>query len=267
RTLRQPSPVETTHPHRTERRFGLTINAITSGTRGQAPANGSPLPGPSAAPADGSPRYDSRWPNLLIRGRGTHPSGRSADRPRRRPTAEPVSSPRRPAGRFEVSVFRPTFSPTESQRAIGRNLALALGRGIVPVVTMALIPALPPTIARRGGLEPLGLSALAAAPFVANFLGAFAGRFGPPSRRELAAIRAAGAGALVLLVVAPLPAVMVIVSVLFWLGVSFAGPFQLRLWGSMYPSRLRGRVVGAIGMGRGGAGGRTALRRWLHRAR
>ena len=52
RTLRQPSPVETTHPHRTERRFGLTINAITSGTRGQAPANGSPLPGPSAAPAD-----------------------------------------------------------------------------------------------------------------------------------------------------------------------------------------------------------------------
>src|SRR6185369_4811087 len=37
RTLRQPSPVETTHPHRTERRFGLTTNAITSGTRGQAP--------------------------------------------------------------------------------------------------------------------------------------------------------------------------------------------------------------------------------------
>ena len=53
RVSKQPGPVETTHPHRTERRFGLTINAITSGTRGQAPANGSPLPGPSAAPADG----------------------------------------------------------------------------------------------------------------------------------------------------------------------------------------------------------------------
>ena len=141
-----------------------------------------------------------------------------------------------------MSVFRPTFSPTESQRAIGRNLALDLVGAIGLGVTMALITALLPTIARRGGLEPLGLSALAAAPFVANFLGAFAGRFGPRSSRELAAIRAAGAGALVLLVVAPLPAVMVVVSVLFWLSVSFAGPFQLRLWGSMYPSRLRGRA-------------------------
>jgi len=158
-----------------------------------------------------------------------------------------------------VSVFRPTFSPTESQRAIGRNLALDLVGAIGLGVTMALITALLPTIARRGGLEPLGLSALAAAPFVANFLGAFAGRFGPRSSRELAGIRAAGAGALVLLVVAPLPAVMVIVSVLFWLSVSFAGPFQLRLWGSMYPSRLRGRVVGAIGMGRAAAGAAAAF--------
>jgi len=156
-------------------------------------------------------------------------------------------------------VFRPTFSPTESQRAIGRNLALDLVGAIGLGVTMALITALLPTIARRGGLEPLGLSALAAAPFVANFLGAFAGRFGPRSSRELAGIRAAGAGALVLLVVAPLPAVMVIVSVLFWLSVSFAGPFQLRLWGSMYPSRLRGRVVGAIGMGRAAAGAVAAF--------
>jgi len=156
-------------------------------------------------------------------------------------------------------VFRPTISPTESQRAIGRNLALDLVGAIGLGVTMALITALLPTIARRGGLEPLGLSALAAAPFVANFLGAFAGRFGPRSSRELAAIRAAGAGALVLLVVAPLPAVMVVVSVLFWLSVSFAGPFQLRLWGSMYPSRLRGRVVGAIGMGRAAAGAAAAF--------
>src|SRR4029078_12275376 len=134
----------------------------------------------------GSPRDDSRWPDLLIPGRGTPPSGRSADRPRRRPNAEPVSSPRRPAGRFEVSVFRPTFSPTESQRAIARNLALDLLGALGPPLaldlvgatglggTMALITALLPTIARRGGLEPLGLSALAAAPFVAKFPGAFA---------------------------------------------------------------------------------------------
>ncbi len=154
---------------------------------------------------------------------------------------------------------RPTFAPTASQREIGRNLAIDLVGAIGLGVTIALISALLPTIARRGGLEPLGLSALAAAPFVANFLGAFAGRVGPRSSRELAAIRAAGAGALVLLVIAPAPAVMVIVAVLFWSSVSLTGPFQLRLWGSVYPSRLRGRIVGAIGMGRAAAAAAAAF--------
>lgn len=154
---------------------------------------------------------------------------------------------------------RPTFAPTASQRELGRNLAIDLVGAIGLGVTIALISALLPTIARRGGLEPLGLSALAAAPFVANFLGAFAGRVGPRSSRELAAIRAAGAGALVLLVIAPAPAVMVIVAVLFWSSVSLTGPFQLRLWGSVYPSRLRGRIVGAIGMGRAAAAAAAAF--------
>ena len=36
RTLRQPSPVETTHPHRTERRFGLNVHATTRARGGQA---------------------------------------------------------------------------------------------------------------------------------------------------------------------------------------------------------------------------------------
>jgi hypothetical protein len=36
RTLRQPSPVETTHPHRTERRFGLNGYPTTRDLRGQA---------------------------------------------------------------------------------------------------------------------------------------------------------------------------------------------------------------------------------------
>ncbi|HET9084768.1 MAG TPA: MFS transporter [Candidatus Limnocylindrales bacterium] len=156
-------------------------------------------------------------------------------------------------------MFRPTFAPSASQREVGRNLAIDLVGAVGLGVTIALISALLPTIARRGGLEPLGLSALAAAPFVANFLGAFAGRVGPRSSRELAAIRAGGAGALILLVIAPLPAVMVIVAVLFWLSVSLTGPFQLRLWGTLYPSRLRGRVVGAIGMGRAAAGAVAAF--------
>jgi MFS transporter, DHA1 family, staphyloferrin B biosynthesis exporter len=156
-------------------------------------------------------------------------------------------------------VFRPSFRPTPSQRAVGRNLALDLVAAVGVGVTMALISALLPTIARRGGLEPLGLSALAAAPFVANFLGAFAGRVGPRSTRELAVIRGVGATSLVLLFIAPTPVVMVLVAILFWLSLSFGGPFHLRLWGSMYPARLRGRVVGIIGMGRAAAGALAAF--------
>ena len=58
RTLRQPSPVETTHPHRTERRFGLFINATTGRCRGQWPTSSS---------EDGDPRN----PRVSIAGR--HP--------------------------------------------------------------------------------------------------------------------------------------------------------------------------------------------------
>jgi MFS transporter, DHA1 family, staphyloferrin B biosynthesis exporter len=156
-------------------------------------------------------------------------------------------------------VHRPSLNPSPTQRAIGRNLALDLVAGVGIGVTAALITALLPTIARRGGLEPLGLSALAAAPFVANLLGAFAGRFGPRSTRELAIIRSAGAASLVLLFIVPVPAVMIIVALLFWLSVSFGGPFHLRLWGAMYPSNVRGRVVGVIGMGRAAAGAVAAF--------
>jgi MFS transporter, DHA1 family, staphyloferrin B biosynthesis exporter len=156
-------------------------------------------------------------------------------------------------------VFRPSLHPTPSQRAIGRNLALDLVAAIGVGVTMALISALLPAIARRGGLEPLGLSALAAAPFVANLLGAFAGRLGPRSPAELAVIRGVGATSLVMLFFAPVPAVMVLVAFLFWLSVSLGGPFHLRLWGSIYPSRLRGRMVGVIGMGRAAAGALAAF--------
>ncbi|HEV8697762.1 MAG TPA: MFS transporter [Candidatus Limnocylindrales bacterium] len=156
-------------------------------------------------------------------------------------------------------MYRPSFRPSPSQRAIGRNLALDLMAAVGVGVTMALVNALLPTIARRGGLEPLGLAALAAAPFVANFLGAFAGRFGPRSTRQLSLMRGLGAASLVLLFVAPVPAVMIVVALLFWGSISFGGPFHLRLWGAMYPSRLRGRVVGLIGMGRAAAGALAAF--------
>ena len=98
-------------------------------------------------------------------------------------------------------MFRPSFHPSAHQRAVGRNLALDLVGAIGVGITVALVTTLLPTIARRGGLEPIGLAALAAAPFVANLLGAFAGRVGPRSPRQLALIRGAGAASLLVLAV------------------------------------------------------------------
>lgn len=156
-------------------------------------------------------------------------------------------------------MLRPSLRPSPTGRALGRNLALDVLAAIGVGVTGALVSALLPTIARRGGIEPIGLAALAAAPFVANFLGVFAGRVGPRSPRELAIVRAAGAAALVLLVVVPAPIVMILVAAAFWMSLSLGGPFHLRLWGAMYPSRVRGRVVGLIGMGRAAAGAAAAF--------
>ena len=153
----------------------------------------------------------------------------------------------------------PTFQPSPTTRALGRNLALDLVAATGVGVTMALITALLPTIARRGGLEPIGLSALAAAPYVANLLSAFAGRFGPRSPGQLALVRGVGAASLLLLFLLPMPAVMIAAALTFWLSVSFGGPFYLRLWGAMYPARLLGRLIGFVGMGRAAAGAVAAF--------
>jgi MFS family permease len=126
-------------------------------------------------------------------------------------------------------------------------------------VTIALVGAILPTVARRGGLEPIGLAALAAAPFVANFLGAFAGRLGPRNTAQLSLIRGLGAASLLVLFIVPPAPVVVGVAIVFWLSLSFGGPFHLRLWGAMYPARLRGRVVGVLGMGRAAAGALAAF--------
>src|ERR1700741_541446 len=84
----------------------------------------------------------------------TSPEGRTAERPRRRTHAEPDSSPRRPAGASRYLVLRPSLLNSASRRAIGRNLALDLVVAVGMGVTMALVNALLPTIARRGGLHP-----------------------------------------------------------------------------------------------------------------
>jgi DHA1 family inner membrane transport protein len=156
-------------------------------------------------------------------------------------------------------VLRPSLFNSVARHAIGRNLALDVVVAVGMGVTMALVNAILPTVARRGGLEPIGLSALAAAPFVANLLGAFAGRFGPRSTAQLALTRGIGSASLLVLFVVPSPPVMVAVAVIFWLSLSFGGPLHLRRWGAMYPARLRGRVVGVLGMGRAAAGALAAF--------
>src|SRR5205085_1169730 len=77
----------------------------------------------------------------------------------------------------------------------------ALGGGI----TGALVSVLLPTIARRGGVDPIGLAALTALPFIANLLSAYAGRVGPRTPLHLALFRVAGSAALLLPVLTPLP--------------------------------------------------------------
>ena len=154
---------------------------------------------------------------------------------------------------------RPTRDSIEGLRPISRNLSLDLIAAIGYGVSGALVSTLLPTIARRGGLEPLGLAALAAAPFLTNLLSVFAGRLGPKSTRQFALLRGIGAGSLVALLVIPGAPVIVAVAFVFWISISFSSPFQLRFWGATYPGRMRGRVVGFLGTGRAAAAGIAAL--------
>jgi hypothetical protein len=86
-------------------------------------------------------------------------------------------------------VIRPSLLNSASRRAVGRNLALDVIAAVGIGVTMSLVGAILPTVARLGGMDPVGLSALAAAPFLANLLGAFAGRVGPRSAAQLSTSR------------------------------------------------------------------------------
>ena len=153
------------------------------------------MAGPRSAPDDGA--IASIGPSLVPsglaepphRGRGTHPSGANRTHATAIPTPSPTAHLAGHAGASRYVVFRPSLSPSAGRRETGRNLALDMVGAIGAGVSLALVVSLLPTIARRGGLDPIGLAALAAAPFIANLLGAFAGRVGPRSGRQLAAVR------------------------------------------------------------------------------
>jgi len=207
--------------------------------------------------------YGWAWPNLLIEDGGPTLLGRIATSATANPTPSPTAHLAGHAGASRYLVSRPSLNasltPSAHRREVGRNLVLDLIGAIGVGVSLALVVSLLPTIARRGGLEPIGLAALAAAPFIANLLGAFAGRFGPRSTRQLALLRASGASSLLVLFILPTPPVMIVAGVVFWISLSFSNPFQLRMWGVMYPARLRGRIVGTLGTGRSAAMAAAAL--------
>ncbi|HEY6013112.1 MAG TPA: hypothetical protein VIU37_03870, partial [Candidatus Limnocylindrales bacterium] len=153
----------------------------------------------------------------------------------------------------------PSRDSIEGLRPISRNLSLDLVAAIGVGIAGALVSSLLPTIARRGGLEPLGLAVLAATPFLTNLLSIFSGRIGPQTARQFALLRMAGAGSLLVLLVISPAVVIIAVALVFWISVSFSSPFQLRLWGATYPARMRGRVVGFLGTGRAAAAAAAAL--------
>lgn len=136
-----------------------------------------------------------------------------------------------------------------------RNLSLDLTAAIGVGVSFSLVAAMLSTVGRRAGMDPLGLAMLGAAPFLANALGMLAGRWGPRSQRQLALLRVSGAVLIVSLVLVPVPLAMILVAAGYWISMSFSAPFQSRMWGVIYPSRLRGRFLGLLGTGRAAAGG------------
>jgi MFS family permease len=149
--------------------------------------------------------------------------------------------------------------PRLIERSFWRNFGLDLTAGVGVGVTLALVGSILPSVARKAGLDPIGLAALAATPFLANLLSGFAGRVGPQSHLQTGLVRATGAGVLAVLLVTAAPPILVLAAFGYWLSLSISAPFQLRLWGAMYPSRLRGRVVGAVGSGRAAAAAVAAL--------
>ena len=154
---------------------------------------------------------------------------------------------------------RPSRDSIEALQPLWHNLSLDLIAAIGVGISAAMVGTFLPTIARRGGLEPLGLAALSAAPFLANLLSAFAGHVGPRSTRQLTLLRGVGAGSLLALPWLPIPAVIIIVSMVFWISLAHGAPFQIRLWGVLYAARMRGRVVGFLGTGRSAAALLAAL--------
>ena len=119
---------------------------------------------------------------------------------------------------------------------------------------MAVVAVLLPSLARREGLDSMGLAAIASLPFLAGLLTLFAGRIGPGTPKRLALLRAAGALGLLTVLVAPHPVFLAVATLGFWVSFALGTPLQQRIWASIYPSAERGRFLGLVTTSRFAAG-------------
>ncbi len=137
---------------------------------------------------------------------------------------------------------------------VQRNFALDLSSGVGLGATMAVVGVLLPSLARRQGLDSMGLAVLAALPFLASLVTLFAGRVGPRTPARMAVLRALGALSLLIVLVAPDPLFIAVAILGYWIAFSLGAPLQQRIWATIYPTRTRGRLLGYIGTGRSAAG-------------
>lgn len=154
-----------------------------------------------------------------------------------------------PAG--SVSAYAAALPrPSTLQRNLALDLSSAVGMGS----TMAVVGVLLPSLARREGLDSMGLAVLAALPFLASLMTLFAGRIGPRTPAKMALLRSLGVLGLLLVLVAPDPLFIALAIFGFWISFSLGAPLQQRIWATIYAPPQRGRMLGYVGTGRSVAG-------------
>jgi MFS family permease len=143
--------------------------------------------------------------------------------------------------------------------AVRSNLLFDLTAWVGFGITSALLGSMLPAIARRDGIEPIGIALLAAIPYGASLLSVMAGRVGPRVPAQLAMLRAAGAAALAFVLVGPGVHWVVAAASIYWVAHFFGMPVQQRLWGVIYPEARRGRLLSVVSTGRYAAAGVALL--------
>lgn len=138
--------------------------------------------------------------------------------------------------------------------ATQRNLALDLSSAVGLGGMFAVVGVLLPSVARREGLDSVGLAVLAALPFLASLVTLFAGRIGARTPARMALLRSLGAVGVLLVVIAPEPLFIAVAILGFWMMFALGAPMQQRIWATIYPSRDRGRMLGYVGTARSAAG-------------